>query len=175
MGLFFVAYGIIDFMSGEKTKKSKDPKSSKHAVRYLIVGISITIFNFLLYTCLARFVIKDNSLLWLATLISTTVSTFLAFILHSNITWKERDPGKTGVYKFFIWNFALAIAIGPFLTWVFSSLSPIYAFAYGITSAIHLPFDYNFVQSTGTFVFTGIITMCLNFLFYDRFVFGKKN
>ncbi len=165
-------------MSGEKTKKSANkskPKStSKHAIRYMCVGLTITIFNFLLYTCLARFIIKDNSFLWLATLISTTISTFLAFALHSNITWKDRDPGKTGIYKFFIWNLTLAIAVGPSLTLAFSSISPIYEFAYGITSAIHLPFDYNFVQSTGTFILTAIVSMCLNFLFYDRFVFGKK-
>lgn len=154
--------------------KSEKTKSSKHAIRYIFVGMTITIFNFLLYTGLARFIFNDNNFLWLATLISTTCSTFLAFALHSNITWKDRDPGKTGLYKFFIWNLTLAIAIGPFLTWIFSSISPIYAFAYSITSAIHLPFDYNFVQSTGTFVFTALVTMILNFLFYDRFVFGKK-
>ncbi len=159
----------------KKHTKATDVKTSKHAARYALVGITITIFNFSLYTVLARFVIKNNSLLWLATLISTTISTFLAFILHSNITWKERDPGKIGIYKFFIWNLTMAIAIGPFLTWIFSLLKPIYDFAYGISSAIHLPFDYDFVQSTGTFVLAALITMILNFLFYDRFVFSKKN
>ncbi|MBQ6510717.1 GtrA family protein [Candidatus Saccharibacteria bacterium] len=154
--------------------EKQNVKKSQHAVRYVFVGISITVFNFLLYTCLARFVIKDNSLLWLATLISTTISTFLAFVLHSNITWKERDPGKTGIYKFFAWNLTMAILVGPLLTLLFSSIKPIYDFAYSITSGIGLPFDYNFIQSTGTFVFTALVSMFLNFLFYDRLVFGKK-
>ena len=154
--------------------EKQNVKKSQHAVRYVFVGISITVFNFLLYTCLARFVIKDNSLLWLATLISTTISTFLAFVLHSNITWKERDPGKTGIYKFFAWNLTMAILVGPLLTLLFSSIKPIYDFAYSITSGIGLPFDYNFIQSTGTFVFTALVSMFINFLFYDRLVFGKK-
>ena len=158
----------------ENHPKTNDAKTSKHATRYILVGITITVFNFTLYTVLARLIIKDNNYLWLATLISTTISTFLAFALHSKITWKERDPGKTGIYKFFAWNLTMAILIGPFLTWIFSSIGPIYDFIYGITSAIHLPFDHNFVQSTGTFVFASIITMILNFLFYDRLVFGKK-
>jgi hypothetical protein len=39
---------------------------------------------------------------------------------------------------------------------------------------MHLPFDYDFVHSTGAFVLTSIVTMILNFLFYDKIVFGKK-
>jgi putative flippase GtrA len=158
-------------MTEEETKK--DVKTSKLAGRYLIIGIILTVFNYILYTILAR-IINNNNILWVSTLISTTFTIFLAYILHSRITWKERDPGKLGVYKFFIWNIIIAVAISPFLTWVFSLITPLYEFAYNISSAIHLPFDYDFVQSTGAFVLTTIITMILNFLFYDKFVFGKK-
>lgn len=158
-------------MTEEEPKK--DVKTSKLAGRYLIIGVILTVFNYILYTILAR-IINNNGILWVSTLISTTITIFLAYILHSRITWKERDPGKLGVYKFFIWNIIIAVAISPFLTWVFSLITPLYEFAYNISSAIHLPFDYNFVQSTGAFVLTTIITMVLNFLFYDKFVFGKK-
>ena len=157
-------------MEEKKTEKTKKPH---HASRYLIIGIIVTLFNFVLYTILAR-VINNNELLWLSTLIATFVTIFVAFFLHSKITWKERNPGKLGIYKFFIWNLLSAFAIGPFCTWIFSMLTPLYDFAYNISSAMHLPFDYNFVQSTGAFVLTSAVAMVLNFLFYDKLVFSKK-
>lgn len=153
--------------------EEKDVKTSRHASRYLVIGIIITLFNFGLYTITAR-IINNNELLWLSSLIASVVSTLLAFVLHSRITWKERDPGKLGIYKFIIWNLIMSIAVGPFFTWLFSLITPIYEFTYTITSAIHLPFDFNFVQSTGVFVLTSIITMTINFIFYDKFIFGKK-
>lgn len=157
----------------KETTPVKDVKTSKHASRYLIIGIILTVFNFGLYTLLAR-IINNNDLLWLSTLISTLITTVLAYILHSRVTWKERSPGKLGIYKFFIWNLIAAIAVGPFLTWVFSLITPVYEFAFNISNAIHLPFDYDFIQSTGAFGFTTVITMILNFLFYDKFIFGKQ-
>jgi putative flippase GtrA len=163
-------------MTEEKDEKPvlKDVSTTRHASRYFIIGVLITLFNFGLYTLIARFIINNNDLLWLATLISSTISTIVAYILHSRITWKERNPGKLGIYKFFIWNFLFAFTIGPFCTWVFGLITPLYEFAYNISSAIHLPFDFEFVQSTGVFVLTAIVTMILNFIFYDKFIFGKK-
>lgn len=153
--------------------EQKDVKTSRHASRYLVIGIIITLFNFGLYTLIAR-LINNNDLLWLSSLIASVISTILAFILHSRITWKERDPGKLGIYKFITWNLIMSIAIGPFFTWLFSLITPLYEFAHNISSAIHLPFDYSFVQSTGVFILTSIVTMTINFIFYDKFIFGKK-
>ena len=153
-------------------KKSKT--KSKKAAIYFIIGIIITIFNFSLYTLIARLFIKDNNLLWLSSLIANPIAIILAFILHSRITWKERSPGKLGIYKFIAWNILTSIAIGPFLTWFFSIITPLYEFAHNITTALHLPFDFDFVQSTGVFVLTAIATMILNYIFYDKFVFGDN-
>lgn len=149
-------------------------KKSSLATKYLIIGIFLTLFNYALYTLIVRLIFKNNDLLWLATLISTVITTFVAYALHSKITWKERNPGKLGIYKFLIWNFSVALAIGPFLTWLFGLITPLYELAFNISSAMHLPFDYDFVHSTGAFVLTSIVTMILNFLFYDKIVFGKK-
>ena len=156
------------------TNNKKDVKTSRHAFRYLIVGISITVFNYALYAILSNFIIKNNDLIWLSTLIATTITTIVAYILHAKITWKERPITKSAKYKFFIWNALLAIAIGPLLTQLFSLITPLYEFAFNISQAINLPFDYEFVLTTGAFVLTSIVTMFLNFLFYDRFVFGKS-
>lgn len=157
-----------------KPELKKDVKTSKHAIRYVIVGISVTIFNYILYSLLSNIIIKNNDLLWLSTLISTAITTVVAYILHSKITWKEREITRTAIYKFFLWNAVLTFAIGPLFTQLFSLITPLYNFTYNITSAIHLPFTYEFVLTTGTFVLTSGVIMIINFLFYDKFVFGKK-
>ena len=151
----------------------KNKETKKRAGKFVIIGIVLTLFNFGLYTLIARLIINNNDFLWLSTLLSTLATTLLAYILHSKITWKERDPGKLGIIKFFIWNLLAALIIGPFLTWVFGMLTPLYDLAYNISSAIHLPFDYDFVQSTGAFCLTSVVTMILNYFFYDKLVFGN--
>lgn len=151
-----------------------ETKTSQHAKRYLVVGILVTVFNYGLYAIIANLIIRNDNYLWAATLISTFITTFVAYFSHSNITWKEREVTKTAIYKFFIWNLTFAFAVGPWLTQLFSLITPLYEFAYSITSAIHLPFDYQFVLTTGAFVLTSVIVMIINFLFYDKFVFGKK-
>lgn len=151
-----------------------DVTTGRHASRYLIIGITITIFNFGLYSILANLIINNSNLLWLSTLISTLISTILAYLLHSKITWKERPLTKTAIYKFFIWNLATALFIGPFFTQLFSLITPLYDFAFNISQSLNLSFTYDFVQSTGAFVLTAVVTTLLNFFFYDRFVFGKN-
>ena len=163
-----------DTHTNKPSSKSTDVKTSKRAGKYLIVGITITVFNYGLYSILANLIINNNDLLWLSTLISTAFSIIVAYILHSKITWKERPVTKTAVYKFLLWNVILAVAIGPWLTQLFSFFTPLYEFAYNICTNLHLPFSYEFVLTTGAFALTSLVIMILNFFFYDRFVFGKK-
>ena len=143
------------------------------AGKYIIIGIILTLFNFLIFTVLAR-LINNNDLLWLDTIISYTLATFLGFILHSKITWREKSPGQFGIIKFFLWNFLTALLISPFLTWLFKFITPLYEFAHQISTNLHLPFDYDFIESTGIFCFVTLITMLLNYSFYDKLVFGQK-
>lgn len=143
----------------------------KRILKYIGVGITLSIFNFGVYTILAR-LINNSDLLWLSNMIATLLATILAFILHSKITWKERHPGKAGVIRFFIWNLILAVVFAPFLTWFFGLFPGIYEFAFNICQAIHLPFDYEFVESTGIFALGAVVTTIINYLFYDKFVFG---
>ena len=157
-----------------KTPSQKDAKTSEHAIRYLIIGTTLALFNYGLYTVLSNFVIKNNDLLWLSTFIATGATTILAYILHSKITWKERPISKTAIYKFFIWNILLTVAINPILTQLFSYITPLYEFAYNITSSLHIPFSYEFVLTTGAFVLTTIVTTLMNYFLYDKFVFGKS-
>lgn len=159
--------------NNDKSEKPQSTKTSQHASRYLIIGIILTLFNYVVYAILANFIFNNENLLWLAIFISTALSTILAYVLHSKITWKERDPGKSGVYKFFIWNILATVLINPVLTQLFSYITPIYDLGFNVSNNLHLPFTYDFIQSTGAFILTTIITMIINFLFYDKFVFGK--
>lgn len=154
-------------------KEVKDVKTSKRASRYFVVGLLLTVFNYGLYTVLANFIIKNNDFIWASTLISTFITTIVAYISHSKITWKEREITKTAIYKFFIWNFIYAFLLAPVVTQLFSFITIVYDFAYDICQNIGIGFTYGFIQSTGAFIFTGIVTMIINFLFYDKFVFGK--
>ena len=164
-------------MDSTKTNKPKtqvqDVKTSEHAIRYVLVGTFITLFNYALFAILSNLIIKNNNLLWLSSLIATTITTVVAYIAHSKITWKERTVTKHSIIRFFIWNAMLAIIISPVLTQFFSIFTPLYEFTYNITNAIHFPFTYEFVLTTGAFILTSIVIMIINFLFYDKVVFGK--
>lgn len=163
-------------LAPESTSPStKKVKTSRRTIRYFFVGLSITIFNYAFYAFLANIIINNNDLLWLSSFISTAVTTIVAYILHSKITWKERSVTKSSIYRFFIWNIILSVFIGPVFTQLFSFITPLYQLAFNISSFLHLPFTYEFIQSTGAFALTAIVTMVLNFLFYDRFVFHKPH
>ena len=142
--------------------------------KFFFVGLTLAIFNYLLYTFFALVIINNSDLLWLSSLISTSVTTILAYILHSRITWQERRPTKTGVVNFFVWNALLAVVISPFFTWFFGLFTPLYKFALQISEALHFPFNFDFVESTGIFILVNIVVMFLNYFFYDRLVFGQK-
>ena len=161
-------------MVDKSSNSPKKPKTTKTAVRvgkFAIIGAILALFNFLIYTFLARVVFQNNDLLWVDSIISYTLATILAYFLHSKITWKERHITKLGIVMFFIWNGITAFLISPSFTWLFSLMTPVYEFAFSIFNAIHIPFDYNFVESTGVFCFTTAVTMVLNYLFYDKLVF----
>lgn len=151
---------------------SEKNSTKSRTIKFALVGSFLALANFAIYTFLARVIFSSNELLWLDSLISYLLATFLAYFMHSRITWKERHPGQFGVIKFFLWNFLTALLISPFFTWLFKLITPFYEFIFNISTAIHLPFDFNFIESTGVFVLTTCVTMILNYFFYDKLVFG---
>ena len=142
--------------------------------KFIGVGVACTIIDYVVYSLVVMLFFGGNTdQAWLATIISGIVATFAAYELHSHITWKTSDPGKYGIIKFFAWNALLVAAIRPALTFIFGLLTGFYQFAFMISDGINLPFSYEFVESTGIFVLMTVVTMILNFLFYNRIVFGK--
>ena len=156
-------------------KPNKPPKSDHHLSKYIIIGLTLAASNFLVYTLMAHLIFKNNDLLWIASIISYLFATFLGYFLHSRITWKERTTTKRSIIIFFAWNFLTALAISPFFTWLFSLIAPVYQFAYQISSNLHLPFTYEFVESTGIFGFTAVVTTIMNYLVYDKLTFKYAN
>lgn len=154
---------------------SKKSPANFRAIKFALVGVGLTLCQFLIYTIIARTILSSNEQLWLASTISYTIAIFIAYFAHSRITWKERRPTRAGVINFFLWNFFTALIISPLLTNFFGLITPLYELAYNISSAIHLPFDYAFIESTGIFCFTTLVAMILNFFFYDRLVFGAAS
>ncbi len=145
-------------------------------LKYVGVGIGVTLIDFVTYSLLMALVFSENvDMVGVASVISGIVATFAAYLLHGNITWKTRDPGKFGIVKFFAWNAFMVILLRPLMSVVFKSFTGLYQFGYMISSVIHLPFEYDFVENTGIYLLMTVVTMILNFLCYDRVVFGSAD
>ncbi len=144
-------------------------------LKFIGVGFTAAAVDYGIYElCLLVFFGNNNDMIMVSQLISLVVATFVAFVLHSNITWKGRDPGKLGIIKFFIWNLVVLLLMRSFLSWFFTLLTGLYEFGFMLTSAIHLPFSFEFIQSTSIFIMMNIVTMTINYFFYDNFIFGKN-
>lgn len=146
----------------------------KQKGKYLIFGLLNTGVNYGIYEALALLVFTAENQLWLATLISGAISIFVGYFLHSKFTWKDREVGKKQLGKFFIWNVVMNVAVRPLLTMFFGLFEFLYQFAFEVCRWIGVGFSYEFVETTGNYVLMTAVVMVINFLVYDRFVFGKK-
>ncbi len=143
-------------------------------LKFVGVGLTAAIVDYVVYElCLIFLFGNDVNLVPVAQVISLLFSTLTAFLLHKNITWRDRDPGKYGIIKFFIWNLVIMLSLRAFLSWLFGLLTGLYEFVFFIFGSINIPFSIEFIQSTGIFAMMNIVTMVINFFFYNNFIFGK--
>lgn len=144
---------------------------SKRPLVFLGVGILNTLLDFAFYTLLTQTIFQGNGLIMTAGIVSGTFALICAFITHSLITWKGREKNKSTIIRFiFFTGFGMWI-IRPILLSIFILMTPVYDFAYGISSALGLPFTYDFIANTGAFGFMVVIVLIYNYIVYDRFVF----
>ncbi|MBR3320119.1 GtrA family protein [Candidatus Saccharibacteria bacterium] len=153
-------------MTERKTEKKKT------AGKYLIFGILNTLIKYGIYEALVLLFFSGEQL-WISSLISGVIALFVGYYLHSRFTWKDRKVGKKQLMRFFIWNVILNLAIAPLLTKFFGLFGFLYQFAQSIFQGIGINLDYDFVESTGVFVLVMVVEMVINFLVYDKFVFGE--
>ena len=147
----------------------------KRLFRFAGAGIVITIFDYILYTSVMFFIFRNNTnLIACATIVSGTASTFVAYALHSHYTWRERDPGKYGILKFFIWNIIAVSLIRPIISSYFEQWDWLFEFAHQISSGIGLPFTYEFIVSTGAYLIMITVLTVLNYVVYTKLVFNKE-
>ena len=156
----------------KKTKKSKG--TAKTAGKYLLFGVIHTLIDYGIYTAISM-TLFSGDLLWITSLISGVISIFIGYYLHSMFTWKDREVGKKQLVRFFIWTAVMNVAVRPLLTMFFGLFGFLYEFAFDICQSIGLDFSYEFVETTGNYVLMMIVVMTVNFLVYDRFVFGTKH
>lgn len=149
-------------------------KSGRHAMKYVLVGVFITLFDFVVYTVLVKLVFRTNDALEISTAVATVLATILAYILHSRITWRDRKPAKFGVVKFFLWNGLVAVVLKPFTAWVVGMWTGLFQFALGVSQWLRLPFDYETIEYLGVYGIATLVIMILNYFFYDKLVFGTK-
>lgn len=155
-------------------KKKGVSEKTKQKGKYFIFGLLNTGINYGIYEVLALLVFTEENQLWIATLISGAISIFVGYFLHSRFTWKDREVGKKQLGKFFIWNVVMNVAIRPLLTMFFGLFGFLYKFAFDICQGIGIGFSYEFVETTGNYVLMTAVVMIINFLVYDKFVFGTK-
>lgn len=140
---------------------------------FFVFGVITTLIELVFYTITAR-IINNNDFLWISALVGGLIGTFFAFILNSKLIWKNSKITKREVTIFFVYNIGKTFTLKTFFTWIFGFLKPVYEFAFSISSSIGLPFDYEFVESTGIFAFTALVCMMITYFTYDKIVFKNK-
>ena len=140
--------------------------------KFFGIGIITTLIEFIAYTIVARCI--SNNYLWLATLIGGIVGVISSFVLNTKFVWKDSKAGKSEALGVFGYGMIKTFVIKEFFTFIYGLITPIYELAFQISSAIKLPFDYDFIESTGVFGFTALSTMFITYFIYDKFIFNKK-
>ena len=154
-------------------EKSNEKTGAKKFGAFFILGVVTTLIELVFYTISAR-IINNNDYLWVSALIGGIIGTMFAFILNSRLIWKNSKTTTREITIFFVYSIGKTFTLKTFFTWVFGFLIPVYEFAFSISSSIGLPFDYEFVESTGVFAFTALVCMMVTYFTYDKIVFKNK-
>lgn len=144
-------------------------------VRYLVSGVTATVVDYGVYELLVLLVFRSANGAAASASIAGVIGIFVAYFLHSRLTWREREPGRFGVAKFVLWNLAVMVGLRPILVTMLGWMGWLYDWVYSVCGWMGVGFSHDFVTSTGIYILMTMITAVLNFLFYDRVVFGKKD
>ncbi|MCL1876635.1 GtrA family protein [Candidatus Saccharibacteria bacterium] len=151
-------------------KKSLKNLTNNTKAVYVAVGVFVTLVNYVMYLILAPIFVENA---WFAVAGSGFVAVITGLVLHSHLTWRNRDNTKSTAVKFLIYNLILITTLQPMLEWFFkqSFWNWLYDFAFWLTAWVGWSAD--FVRRTGVFGLMACVTMIVNFLVYDRIVFVK--
>lgn len=141
----------------------------KRAGTFAWVGIILTAIDYAICEALVLLFFKNASDTSVASLISGAVATVVAFFMHSRITWKDRKITTSNIIKFFVWNVVVFLMLRPLLMMGINYMVEFVRSSFGWDGVA-----YNFIASTGAFALSTLVTMVMNYLFYDKFVFNKE-
>lgn len=155
------------------TKLSRSFLSCKHKkmLIFFFVGIFNTLVDFIVYTISSTFF---QIPLTISTAISGSISSVSTFFTHGKITWKNRPLTKFSILRYATWSLIMVIFLRPFIAFIAEHLTPLYQFAFVVSSFLHLPFSYDFVFKTGVFIIIAAVIMVINFFVYEKFVFLNR-
>lgn len=158
-------------MNTSQTPSPRLFSKRKKMIIFFFVGVLNTLIDFIIYTIASTLL---HIPLTISTIISGSISAISTFFTHGKITWKDRELTKSSLFRFATWCLIMIIILRPIIAFIAERLTPLYQFAFAITSFLHLPFSYEFVVNTGVFVIIAFIVMILNFTIYEKFVFWNK-
>jgi putative flippase GtrA len=147
---------------------------TKRPAIFLLVGVTNTLIDYLFYTFLTQVIIKGESSIALAGLISGTIALAVAFTTHSLITWRGRSVSRITLLKFTGVTGAGMWILRPVLLTLFLSFHRLYDWAHSVAQLIGISVQYSFIANTGAFGFMAIILLIYNYLTYDRFVYTDR-
>ena len=149
------------FVRMEKTTVKKAGEKNK-IITFVFAGVCITLFDFIIYNVVILVFKWVANVLLLAACTSGAFATLLAYFLHKNFTWKDRKTNRRTILYFFTWNIILVLLVRPILVWFFELIGGFYEFSF------------DFIRSTGIYGLMSVVTMTLNFIGYEKIVFGQK-
>ncbi len=128
-----------------------------HLVKYLIFGLLVACSQFIsIYLIVEIFGLNSIQEQNIANIISILISFAVAFVIHSNLTWRYK---YTSVFK---------IIQKIILFYLFSSISLIIRFILFFFLATYFGMDYQLNTLIGIFV-----AIMINFVGYDKWLFKK--
>lgn len=155
--------------------EKKDEKSgAKKFSVFFVIGVGTTLIDFVFYSIVAA-LINNNDLLVIPTFIGGTIGTIAGYFMNSRLIWKDYKTTKREISIFFIYNAIKTFGIKAIFTWFFKLLTPIYNFAFSISSNLHLPFTFDTIERVGVFGFTALACMLITYFTYDKIVFRTKD
>lgn len=141
---------------------------------YLLVGLTNTVLDFMLYTLLTQTIFNDPSDIAFAGILSGTVALIVAFVTHSQVTWRGAHMSLSTILRFIVFTGIGMWVIRPILLSIFINLDIIFEPIFSMSQVAHLPFNKIFITNTGAFCCMLLIVLIYNYFVYDRFVFQKN-
>ncbi|MCL2094563.1 GtrA family protein [Candidatus Saccharibacteria bacterium] len=144
----------------------------KRQVIFVGVGVFNTVADYGLFMLLVMLLGLGAPL---AGVISATVMMVVSFFLHKNLTWRDRGADNKVMWQFLLGTAVTMWAVRPVLMWCFEMmLDPLVVSFMARAESLEAIIGTAVVLSTLIFGFSTVVTLVLNYIFYNKIVFNPK-